>query len=195
MRLVLTTLSVSFLGWLAETLYAFICYGKFIDRGFLTLPLCPIYGITLAVMHLLFGSPQDGRIDRLLQKTSMPRALRLFLDYLIYFAAATVIPTIFELAVGVFFHKVLGVMLWNYDMFAFNLGGYICLGFSLVWGVAITAAMATVWRGLTRLFSHLSERTVTVTVTVALSLIAADLVCNLAYIAVKKKHLVKRFIN
>lgn len=37
-------LAYSFLGWTCETIYCSIGQGKFVNRGFLNGPLCPVYG-------------------------------------------------------------------------------------------------------------------------------------------------------
>ena len=57
MRLAMLFFSYSFLGWCIEVTLKFIQYHRFINRGFLTGPICPIYGsgatlITLAVEEL-----------------------------------------------------------------------------------------------------------------------------------------------
>ena len=42
----------SFLGWVMETIYVFILTKKFVNRGFLIGPICPIYGY--GVLGILF---------------------------------------------------------------------------------------------------------------------------------------------
>ena len=43
-----------FLGWCCEVIYAAIIDGKFVNRGFLNGPICPIYGFgVLFVLTLL----------------------------------------------------------------------------------------------------------------------------------------------
>ena len=193
LRLFVTAILFSFLGWIAETLYAYARFGRFIDRGFLTLPLCPIYGITLALMDLIVGTPLQGRIAQALKKTTLPRAVQILFSLLLYFCVAVALPTVFELLVGAFFDRVLGVRLWNYARFRFNFHGYICLEFSLTWGVAITAVMATVWRALSALVSRLGDMALTIAVCVIAALLLADLLFNITYVFVKKRHFVVRF--
>ncbi len=44
----------AFLGWCTEVVYAALNEGKFINRGFLNGPYCPIYGFgVIAVVNLL----------------------------------------------------------------------------------------------------------------------------------------------
>ena len=35
----------SFVGWILEEIYAYYIHKKFINRGFLMGPLCPLYGV------------------------------------------------------------------------------------------------------------------------------------------------------
>ena len=60
--LLLSTLVFSFIGWLFESILFRITYGSWYDRGFLTLPFCPIYGFTLLIIYLLFGTINGGGI-------------------------------------------------------------------------------------------------------------------------------------
>ena len=53
--------SVSFIGWLFETILCTVQSGRFCDRGFLTLPFCPIYGTPVCILFLVFGKPSNGR--------------------------------------------------------------------------------------------------------------------------------------
>ena len=51
----------SFLGWIIETIYAFIIHGGFVKRGFLFGPICPIYGFGAVILLLatkkMYGKP------------------------------------------------------------------------------------------------------------------------------------------
>ena len=56
----LTFVIYSFLGWVCETVYCSIGSRKFVNRGFLYGPLCPVYGVgaLLAVSYThLFKDP------------------------------------------------------------------------------------------------------------------------------------------
>ena len=49
-----------FLGWLTEVIYAAAKQKKYVNRGFLNGPICPIYGIGVTVVVVLttpFVSP------------------------------------------------------------------------------------------------------------------------------------------
>ena len=61
MRYFLVFTLYSFLGWSCEVVYCSIPAKKFINRGFLAGPVCPIYGVgALLVVHLL--TPVAGMV-------------------------------------------------------------------------------------------------------------------------------------
>ena len=132
---ILVCLLISFLGWSVETLLCSLRDGAFCDRGFLNLPFCTIYGFSVLAIDALIGTPQEGG---LLLRHCRPRRLRL----LAYFLLAALIPTLAELATGAFFFRRFGLRLWDYSALRYNFRGYVCLEFSLLWGVLITAGMA-----------------------------------------------------
>ena len=43
----------AFIGWILEMLYGYMVFGKFVDRGFLYGPMCPIYGYGAVMMVLI----------------------------------------------------------------------------------------------------------------------------------------------
>ena len=57
----------SFLGWCLEVCYAALNTGKFINRGFLNGPYCPIYGVGVVII-ILFVFPLRKNIFVLLKK-------------------------------------------------------------------------------------------------------------------------------
>ena len=46
----------SFIGWCAEIAYAAVKHKKFMNRGFLNGPLCPVYGIGMVLILVFFSS-------------------------------------------------------------------------------------------------------------------------------------------
>lgn len=105
----------SFLGWCTEVIYhAFVC-NRFINRGFLFGPVCPIYGIGLVAVTMLI----DPISEHILQA------------YLV----AALIPTLLEYLVGWIAEKALHMRLWDYSDLPLNINGYVCLLFSLLWGI------------------------------------------------------------
>ncbi len=106
----------AFLGWCTEVVYASLTVGKFVNRGFLNGPLCPIYGFgVIAVVNLL-----------------MPVKDNLFL----LFVGSIFITSLIELLTGFILEKIFHNKWWDYSDRPFNIGGYICPLFSLMWGIA-----------------------------------------------------------
>ena len=134
-RYLLLFLSISFLGWGIEMLYALARTGRFTDRGFLTLPFCTIYGFSILIIYALIGTPREGGL--LLRAYPHRRSRVLF-----YFLLAMAIPTLIELVTAAVLDHGFGVRLWDYHPYPLDLWGYICLPLSLIWGVLITAFMA-----------------------------------------------------
>lgn len=106
----------AFLGWCTEVCYAALEHGKFINRGFLNGPVCPIYGFG-AVLVLLALEPLRG---------SWP----------LLFLGSVFVTSLLELVTGFVLEKIFRRHWWDYSDEPFNLGGYICLRFSIMWGFA-----------------------------------------------------------
>ena len=114
----------SFLGWCVEVAWAAVRHGKLINRGFLNGPVCPIYGF--GMLALLF-------------------ALTPLLDNsLLLFIGGMIIPSAIELAGGWLLYKLYHTRWWDYTEQPFNLGGFICLEFSLYWGLGSVFIMKLV---------------------------------------------------
>ncbi|MCD8048096.1 MAG: hypothetical protein LUG52_00545 [Clostridia bacterium] len=106
----------SFLGWCCEVAFHTLTCGNFSNRGFLYGPACPNYGFG-AVAVLLVCEP--------------------FADNTwLLFLISTVITTLIELVTGFVLDKVFHNKWWDYSNYPFNIGGYICPLFSLLWGIA-----------------------------------------------------------
>lgn len=106
----------SFLGWCLEVMFATLKNGKFVNRGFLNGPVCPIYGFGLIIVLL---------------------SLQFVLDNIILlFVASIILTSLLEFLTGFILEKFLHKKWWDYSKEPFNIKGYICLRFSLAWGFA-----------------------------------------------------------
>lgn len=114
----------SFLGYLLEVAYAKIVHGRGSGRKcLLLLPLCPVYGVgAVAIVALSGPNPQPLWVMG------------------VGFGAATVV----ELLFGLYYKYVLGVAFWNYSQIRWNVGGLVCLPFSLAWSGLALALVYTV---------------------------------------------------
>lgn len=105
----------AFLGWCTEVVYAAAVMGKFVNRGFLCGPVCPIYGFGMVAVLTLLRPVQD--------------------NLLLLFLGSVVLTTVLEFLVGWLTETLLHERLWDYSNVPFNIKGYVCLKFSLVWGL------------------------------------------------------------
>lgn len=106
----------AFLGWCTEVSFAALTSGKFVNRGFLNGPVCPIYGCGVVIV-LFFLEP-------LRENT------------LLLFLGSVVLTSVLEWLTGFVLERIFHQRWWDYSNEPFNLGGYICLRFSIAWGLA-----------------------------------------------------------
>lgn len=140
----------SFAGWCIEVCYAAIRRRKFINRGFVNSPLCPIYGFG-AVLFCIF----------LPELTDAP--FFLFLGGMLLAAAL-------EYATGMGMEKIFRKKLWDYSDIRWNLGGYVCARYALLWGLLALLTMLFTNPLLCGLF-HMVPRPVTLAVQWAASIL------------------------
>lgn len=103
------------LGWMLEVSFQSIKTGKFINRGFLNGPICPIYGIGASIVILFLSGIADS-------------------NKLMLFLGSIFIATVIELITGFLLDKIFHKHWWDYSDRRFNIGGYVCLEFSIAWG-------------------------------------------------------------
>lgn len=114
----------SFIGWTFEVIYAYKNQHKFINRGFLKGPICPIYGFcTITIIFLL--KPISSNI-------------------LLLFLSSTIIISLIEYITSFVLEKLFNRRYWDYTEDPLNINGRICLHFSLSWGLLAVAAIKIV---------------------------------------------------
>lgn len=105
-----------FLGWCTEVAFASVKESRFVNRGFLNGPICPIYGVGVGAVVALLKPWEDHLV--------------------ILYLASVILVTVIEGVTGYAMDKIFHHKWWDYSERPFNIGGYVCLLFSLVWGVA-----------------------------------------------------------
>jgi hypothetical protein len=105
----------SFIGWAIEVCAHALKMGEYSNRGFLSMPICPIYGFGVLIITIL---------------------LHPFMDIpILMFICSSLICTAFELFVGVTMKMIFHNVWWDYSDEHFNFKGYICLKTSILWGM------------------------------------------------------------
>ena len=105
----------SILGWCVEVIYATYKTKSFINRGFLNGCWCPLYGAGATLIIVILDP--IGKYP------------------LLVFLASILITTAIEFFTGLFLELLYHKKWWDYSNRRFNIKGYICLEFSLIWGV------------------------------------------------------------
>lgn len=125
----------SIIGWMIEVSYHAVTMGKVVNRGFLNGPLCPVYGsgvlMVLMVVDLCgewFGFETD---------LSRAKVIELFIIGIIF-------ATLIELIAGFLLDQLFHARWWDYRDRRFNLNGYICLEFSIYWGLGIAFVLRVI---------------------------------------------------
>lgn len=111
----------AFIGWCTEVSYAALDQGVFVNRGFLNGPYCPIYGCGVLIVIVVL-TPLKGNL-------------------LILFLGSVLMTSILEYFTGYILEKVFHNKWWDYSDIPFNIKGYICLKFSILWGLACSFIM------------------------------------------------------
>ena len=115
LHLFLLFLMYSILGWIAEVTLAFYMHKKFINRGFLIGPYCPIYGVGVLLIVWLLKKYTDS-------------ALALFV-------LAMFICMVLEYLTSFIMEKLFNTRWWDYSDKRFNINGRICLETAIPFGI------------------------------------------------------------
>ena len=111
----------SFVGWFIESCYCSIRPRKWVNRGFLRGPICPIYG-TGAMVILLILVPLRDLTDNL------------YVNELLIFLVGMIVCDIVEFMTSYIMEKLFNARWWDYSGMKFNIQGRICLTHTIYWG-------------------------------------------------------------
>lgn len=125
----------AFLGWCTEVAFAAWKTHHFVNRGFLNGPICPVYGFGVGAV-VLFLTPYRSNL------------------ILLYIASVVLVSAI-EWLTGFILEKLFHNKWWDYSDMPLNLNGYICLLFSLIWGVACVVIVLFIHPVIHGLLAHI----------------------------------------
>ena len=111
----------AFLGWCAEVSYAALRTGRFVNRGFLNGPVCPIYGVGVVIVVGLLTPVKENT--------------------LLLFVCSVLLTSALEWVTGFVLERMFHQKWWDYSDLPLNLNGYICPLFSVLWGIACLLVM------------------------------------------------------
>jgi uncharacterized membrane protein len=105
----------SALGWICETIYCSIIDKQCVNRGFLSGPFCPIYGVG-ALIIIVTLDPLSNNI-------------------IILYIGAMALTSLLEYITGFLLETIFNLKWWDYSSYRYNLKGRVCLLNSILFGV------------------------------------------------------------
>lgn len=141
-------------GWIFESTYVSLKTGRFVNRGFLRIPMLPLYG-SGAVMMLW---------------VSLPVKDNLFLVYLSGVIAATAL----EYVTGSVMEQLFKIRYWDYSNQRFQIKGYICLSSSLAWGFLTILMTEVIQRPISKAVQALSPNALVISVLLITAVFVTD---------------------
>lgn len=111
----------SVIGWIVEVINSLISIKRFVNRGFLIGPYCPIYGVGSVLVIVLLTKYLDEPITLLVM--------------------SIVICSLIEYFGSLIMEKLFNTRWWDYSNQKFNINGRICLETMVPFGIGCTAIM------------------------------------------------------
>ncbi|MCR5323251.1 MAG: hypothetical protein K6E85_08290 [Lachnospiraceae bacterium] len=158
-------------GWCLEVIYAAFAHKKFVNRGFLNGPVCPIYGVgALIVVWSL--TPFENLIEG-----------KPLINLLILFGCSIILTTLLELIVGWILERFFHQKWWDYTDDPMNFKGYVCVPFSLMWGAICVALIKLIHPFTTFLIDKIPYKIHIIAFFVFYTLFAIDMIITVAELA------------
>lgn len=152
----------SFLGWVMEVTLTLITDKKFVNRGFLLGPCCPIYGCGCILLNLLLHNYTN--------------------NILVLFILTMFTCSLLEYITSFLIEKIFKLRWWDYSQMKFNINGRICLEtmtpFSILGVLAIKYATPFFITNINKL----SEKTILIISIILITLFIIDVIISLTIV-------------
>lgn len=159
----------AFFGWCLEVAYAALCDGKFVNRGFLNGPVCPIYGFGVVTVIMLLSPIADNMG--------------------ILFVGSVILTGVIEYITGFLLEKFFHEKWWDYSDVPFNINGYICPKFLLLWGVACIFVIKLIHPTVAAFVSFIPHMAKVIVLSVVFAALAVDCVLTVSSVFKIRKHI------
>ncbi|RVU98593.1 hypothetical protein EII22_01950 [Coriobacteriales bacterium OH1046] len=141
-------------GWLFESILCSVSEKRFINRGFLNGPICPIYGAgALAAVLFLRGEP----------------------DGMSLFCWGAVVCSLLEYLTSWVMEKIYHTRWWDYSDRFLNLNGRICVPATLLFGLFVVLVVRVIQPALEALFSMTDPQLLSAICGIFIAVLAIDL--------------------
>lgn len=148
-----------FFGWCVEVAYSAIKKKVFINRGFLNGPFCPIYGFSVICVTEMLAEYKS--------------------NLLLLYGLSIVLVTAIEWIVGFLLEKIFHHKWWDYSEEPLNIKGYICIPFSMAWGVGCVMIVRVIQPMLLNLIDFIPHNLGNAILFVTFTMLVIDLGCTI----------------
>lgn len=153
----------SFIGWVYESVLCSILDKKPVNRGFLTGPICPIYGCGALLVIWFFY----GRVENVAALFILSAVLTCSLEYLTSYIMEQI------------FHN----RWWNYSNRKFNINGRVCLAGAIIFGTLCTCLIKIIHPFLSNIIdTYLTNFWLTIITILLMILFTFDLTLTVVHI-------------
>ena len=161
--LILVFFIYSFAGWFMESVGGIYKEKRFINRGFLIGPYCPVYGFGVVGISFLLDKYQN--------------------DMFVLFILATVICGSLEYFTSYMMEKLFNARWWDYRNLKFNINGRICLETLIPFGIVGTIIISIINPNLYSFFDQFSDITIHVLSGILVLLFIIDFIISFCIIS------------
>ena len=157
----------SFLGWCMEMVVCYFATRKWVNRGFLIGPICPIYGWGCLLIILLLKRYLD--------------------DPLVLFVMSMVLCSLLEYYTSYLMEKLFKARWWDYSHKKYNINGRICLDNILAFGILGLLMMYFINPFVVKMLGFVSTKVLNIVVIVIFVIFLVDNIVSLKVISGFKK--------
>lgn len=149
----------SFVGWLIEVTKELLENKKFVNRGFLIGPYCPIYGVGIVMLTICLQKTVNDMPSLFLKSFLICSVLEYFTSYLL--------------------EKIYKYRWWDYTYRKFNINGRICLENMVPFSLGACIIIKIINPLLFKIISYFSENFITVIFIILLIIFLTDFILSL----------------
>ena len=153
----------SVMGWCMETIVCMIESKKFVNRGFLIGPCCPIYGCGGLLITLILSQISDYPI-------------------IVFFSAILICGTL-EYFTSFIMEKLFNARWWDYSHKKFNINGRVCLSTASMFGILSCIILYVTNPTIFMLLSKLSSDTQNIIIIICASIFVIDCIVTLTVVS------------
>lgn len=148
----------SFCGWFMESVGGILRVKKFVNRGFLIGPLCPVYGIGVVLITMFLQRYVNDIVIMYFMSLLICGSLEYFTSYIM--------------------EKIFHARWWDYHNTRFNINGRICLETLLPFGIVGTILVKYVNPMIFKLLDRIPKNIKIIVLTITTLLFIADIIIS-----------------